>query len=238
MSDIIQPYDCLMLAVLVGCIFVGVWKGMAWQLAALASVVVSAAVAVKGCASVAPYFNVRDPWDRVLAMLVLYLVTAAAIWLLFRLVKRVIDRVELKEFDRQLGAVFGLLKGMVYCILITFFAVTLSESARQVILASRSGHFLARAIQRANPVLPDDVHRLLGAYIDELDAKLHAPPESQDAQNRAVPSLWQPATRIGTVPGGRPNRAWPPTAAGAGGVGQPAPAGTGLFDTLAPRRRP
>ncbi len=210
MSEFIQPYDCLMLAVLVGCILLGVWKGMAWQLAALASVVVSAAVALKGCASLAPYFNVHDPRDRVLAMLVLYIVTAAAIWLLFRLVKRIIDRVELKEFDRQLGAIFGLLKGIVYCILITFFAVTLSGSARHVILTSRSGHFLARAIHKAKPVLPEDVHRLLGTYIDELDAKLHAPPESLDRPAEALsPPSDLDRGPNGTVP--------PPTTRGAGG---------------------
>jgi membrane protein required for colicin V production len=232
MSEFIQPYDCLMLAVLVGCIFLGVWKGMAWQLAALASVFLSAAVALKGCASLAPYFNVHDPWDRVLAMLVLYLVTAAAIWLLFRLVKRVLDRVELKEFDRQLGAIFGLLKGTVYCILITFFAVTLSESARHVVLTSRSGHFLARAIHKANPLLPEDVHRLLGKYIDELDAKLRPVPEGTERPADSPPPM--------SAPGRGSNRAEPPlTTYGAGGVGQSAPAGSKpLFDTILHGRQP
>ena len=58
-------------------------------------------------------------------MLVLYLVTAAAIWIVFHLVSSIIDRVQLKEFDRQLGAIFGLAKGILYCVVITFFAVTL-----------------------------------------------------------------------------------------------------------------
>jgi membrane protein required for colicin V production len=204
---------------------------MAWQLAALASVIVSAAVALKGGASLAPYFHVHDPWDRVLAMLVLYVVTAAAIWFVFRLVKRVIDRVELKEFDRQLGAIFGLLKGIVYCILITFFAVTLSESARQVILVSRSGHFIARAIHKANPVLPADIHRLLGTYIDELDAKLHAPP---DASNRPADSV-PPTSNLDHGPNGAGSL---PTTRGAGGVGQTAPPARKFLDNLMHGRQP
>jgi hypothetical protein len=69
----------------------------------------------------------------------LYVATALAIWLLFRLVSGAIDRVKLKEFDRQLGVVFGLAKGILYCVIITFFAVTLSETARQTVLQSRSG---------------------------------------------------------------------------------------------------
>jgi membrane protein required for colicin V production len=188
MSEFIQPYDFLMLAVLVGSLLVGVWKGMAWQLAALASVFVSGAVAVGGCAAFAPYFSVHDPWDRVLAMLVLYVVTAAAIWILFRFVSKIIDRAQMKEFDRQLGAIFGFAKGVVYCILITFFAATLSESARQVVLESRSGDYLARAIRRAKPILPVDVHALLGKYIDELDERLHAPPSQPPKPVDALPS--------------------------------------------------
>ena len=170
-------YDFLMLAVVVGAMLFGAWKGMAWQIAALASVVVSAAVAVHSSAPLAPYFSSHEPWNRFLAMLVLYVATAAGIWLLFRLVAGIIDRVQLKEFDRQLGTFFGLAKGILYCVIITFFAVTLSETARQTVLQSRSGDLIARGIRDANPILPVDVRTWLGKYIDELDEKLHPAPQ-------------------------------------------------------------
>ncbi len=111
-------------------------------------------------------------------MAVLYVVTAGAIWILFRLVSNLIDRVKLKEFDRQLGATFGLAKGVLYCVVITFFAVTLSEPSRQVVLASRSGDLIARGIRNANPILPEDVRKYLGKYIDQLDKGLHTPPQN------------------------------------------------------------
>jgi membrane protein required for colicin V production len=165
-SEYLQPYDAIMLAVLAWCVGVGIWKGMAWQVAALTSVFASGAAAIALNGSVAPYltmhFNVLDPWNRIFAMLGIYVAVSLAIWLVFRLVKRVIDNVHLKEFDRQLGALFGLVKGAIYCIVITFFAVTLSESARGHILVSRSGHFIARTIREANPVLPDEVRAVLG----------------------------------------------------------------------------
>ena len=41
------PYDILMLVVLVACTLFGLWKGMAWQLASLASLIVSYIVALK-----------------------------------------------------------------------------------------------------------------------------------------------------------------------------------------------
>ena len=57
-----------------------------------------------------------------------------AIWLVFRLVSGLIDRVRLKEFDRQMGALFGAAKGVLLCVAITFFAVTLSTQARTAVL--------------------------------------------------------------------------------------------------------
>ena len=182
-------YDIFMLIVLVATTLWGVWKGMAWQVAALASVLVSAAVAVHCSPAVAPWIpwvSAQEPWNRYLAMLVLYLVTAAAIWIVFHQVSNIIDRVQLKDFDRQLGAVFGLAKGILYCVVITFFAVTLSEPARQKVLQSHSGDLIARGIRNANPGLPADVRTYLGKYIDEFDAKLHAPPTGEPQPQNAA----------------------------------------------------
>jgi membrane protein required for colicin V production len=173
----IQPYDIAMLVVLISMTLFGVWKGVAWQVAALASVILSGVVAVQGSASVAPYISADEPWNRCIAMLVLYVITAAAIWIVFRMVSNIIDRVKLKEFDRQLGAIFGFAKGVLYCLIITFFAVTLSEASRLWVLQSKSGDYIARGIQKANPILPEEVREWLGKYIDEMDERLHAPPE-------------------------------------------------------------
>ncbi len=202
----IEPYDIAMLAVLAGAVLFGVWKGMAWQVASLCSVLVSAAVAIHSSPVLAPWFGNQEPWNRFAAMAVLYVLTAAAIWILFRLVSGVIDRVKLKEFDRQLGAIFGLAKGVLYCVIITFFAVTLSETGRQAVLQSRSGDLIARGIRYANPILPEDIRTYLGKYIDEFDAKLHAPPQ-EAPKMPATPSVEpvaEPAPGAAGQPAPRP----------------------------------
>lgn len=178
-SLLIQSYDVLMLAVLILAALFGLWKGMAWQLASLASLVLSCLVALRCSGPLAPYISGRQPWNRFLAMLILYLATSLAIWLVFRLVAGIIDRVQLKEFDRQMGALFGLAKGVLLCLVITFFAVTLSENSRQSVLRSHSGKYIALFIQRAAPAMPKEVRDLLGRYIDELDQRLdpNTPPE-------------------------------------------------------------
>ncbi|HLA84026.1 MAG TPA: CvpA family protein, partial [Thermoguttaceae bacterium] len=111
---IMQIYDVIMLVVLVGTVLFGFFKGMAWQIASLASIALSAVVAVHFSPQLAPVISEQAPWNRYVAMLVLYLLTALVIWLVFRLVAGVIDRVKLKEFDRQVGALFGLAKGVLW----------------------------------------------------------------------------------------------------------------------------
>ncbi len=93
-------------------------------------------------ANLAPYIS-DAVWAKYVAMLILYVLTSLAVWLLFRLVAGVIDRVKLQEFDRQVGGLFGLAKGILLCLVITFFAVTLSESTRQAVLRTYSGRTIA-----------------------------------------------------------------------------------------------
>ena len=175
----IQGYDILMLVILILTTVFGAWKGMAWQIASIASLVVSCIVAMQFSGVLAPYISEHEPWNRFIAMLILFLVTSMAIWLLFRLVAGIIDHVRLKEFDRQMGALLGLAKGVLFCLVITFFAVTLSEGTRQSVLKSKSGYYIALLVQRATPAMPQEVREPLGEYIDEFERKLdpNTPPE-------------------------------------------------------------
>lgn len=187
MDTPIHPYDVLMLAVLVGATVLGAWKGMAWQVASLCSLLLSAAAAVHFSPALAPYLSKEQPWNRFLAMLVLYLASSLAIWVLFGLVSEVIQRVRLKEFDRQTGALFGAAKGALLCLVITFFAVTLSQPARQAVLRSRTGYYTTVLIHRAAPVLPQEIRNVLGKYIDELKQKLEPDQPGAFQSERAAP---------------------------------------------------
>jgi membrane protein required for colicin V production len=189
-----QPYDLLMLVVLVTTAVYGLWKGMAWQVTSLASLLASSFIAVRFGEPLAPYFSKQEPWNRFLAMLTLFLITSLLVWLAFRMVRGLIDRLRLQEFDRQIGALFGLAKGALCCIVITFFAVTLSEPARRAVLASRSGHYISVFLRDAKPILPEKVRSVLGGYIDELQKTLQTAPGNQP------PSGGQPADQKGPLP--------------------------------------
>lgn len=178
-----QIYDIVMIVILLGATAFGFVKGLAWQVASLASLVVSYLAAAAFSGTVAPMFGGEGPWSRVVAMLVIFVVVGAAIWFLFRLVAALIDRIKLQEFDRQLGAIVGAVKGGLLCLAVTFFLVTLSESARESILHTKTGYWAAWAMDQGHALMPTEVHDHLEPYIHSLDDALpdgsHHHPEDE-----------------------------------------------------------
>ncbi|RMF44201.1 MAG: CvpA family protein [Planctomycetota bacterium] len=194
-----QAYDLLMLIVLATATILGAIKGFAWQVASLASVVVSYIVAYRYRMQVAEYIDADPPWNQFLAMLVLYVGTSFVIWVGFRMISGLIDRVRLKEFDRHLGAVFGFFKGLVYCLLITMFAVSLlGPKQQEAICQSRSGYYISLALDRSAGIMPREIHDVVGPYLAKLDEKLDHRNHQHDATGGVIEPdgsqtpWWQP----------------------------------------------
>ena len=208
----IQPYDIFMLVVIGLATAFGIRKGMAWQLASLASLIVSAVVAVRFHPVLAPYVSSDPTWNRYIAMLILYLGTSLAIWIGFRLVAGIIDRVKLQGFDHQAGGVFGFAKGVLLCLVITFFAVTLSEWARQIVLKTYSGHYIAVLLEKGTPMLPEEVRSVLGTYIQQMEGKLapDGPPSPDLSPDSAIPDALQRRLAPNPSPGGNPGPLYRP----------------------------
>jgi len=114
--------------------------------------------------------SVEAPWNRLLAMLILYIGTALVIWVAFRLVSKTIDRMKLREFDRHAGAAFGLAKGALYCTLITLFAVTLlGPASGEKIMQSRSGYYISKLLAHSHAVLPSEVQEVIGPVLARFE---------------------------------------------------------------------
>lgn len=159
--------------VLTGLVF-GVWKGFAWQLAGIVSLVLGFIVAVPVSTTVAPLFGAKAPLNRFVAIAVLYGATSLGTYLVAWLYRKVLERWQLKEWDRHLGGVFGALKGWLIVLVLTFFAVTLSSQAREAVLRTHVGKYAAVTIDAIHVVFPKEVHQLLHPYIHSLDdAKPH-----------------------------------------------------------------
>jgi membrane protein required for colicin V production len=257
-----EPYDLVMLAVLAMAVLFGAMRGFAWQLASIASIGLSYFVAYRYREPFSQMIHADPPWNHFLAMLILFLTCSLLVWLAFRLVSSTIDRLKLKEFDRHVGAAFGLIKGALYCVLITFFVVTLAnEPWKQRVIQSRSGYYIARLLDKSEAVMPPELKQVVGPYLQQLDQQLRgaggAAVSDQSVQlyrtGASVPGAdgqagWQWAVS-GSSPGARlgagsdpygPSSPYPSIAAPQAGsptwrVGQQSPAG--WPSTNQPQRR-
>ena len=166
-------YDIAMLIVFAAAVLFGLWKGLAWQVASLAAVFVSYFVAMEFRGQLAPMIKAQEPWNTFAAMLILYLGTSLVIWLVYGYVRRTIEKAKLRTFDRQAGAILGAAKGAVLCMLVTLFSVSLlGDQARDAIVQSRSGGWIASAISRMDAIMPSEIHAYLDKYIHEFENRV------------------------------------------------------------------
>jgi membrane protein required for colicin V production len=165
-------YDVAVLAVLGYSVFRGARKGIVWQLAVIGSIILCFAFAQSFSVAMAPFFAVEPPLDRWLAMLVLYVVFSFLSFAVARKLRGWIEAAKFEEYDRHLGAVFGLVKGVMFCLVMTFFTVTLSgrfPGLREQVFDSYSGKAAAVAMDRLHPIMPAELHDVLAPYIHSLD---------------------------------------------------------------------
>ena len=207
-----QTYDMLMILVLVAATLFGFWKGMAWQIASLASLVLSCFVAFRFADQVAPMISDHAPWNKFVAMLAIYIATSFVIWTMFRLVSGLIDRVKLDSFDHQMGGLFGLAKGVLLCIAITFFAVgILPQAQKDSIIASQSGEYIVRFLDKADSIVPPEIHQVIHPYVERIERRLD--PNYQSPMGRDIQALWprseeEPSPQPSWPSQGSGNTAW------------------------------
>jgi membrane protein required for colicin V production len=169
-----QTYDLIMLVVLVAATAFGAWKGLAWQIASFCSITLSYVVALNFREPVANVLGAEPPWNTFVAMFLLFVGTSAVVWLVFGFVQDFIDKIKLRDFDRHTGAVLGFGKGVLFCIIITLFSVTLlSPVQKEHVIHSQSGYYIAYALDRSTAIVPGELHDVIGPYIDKLENHEH-----------------------------------------------------------------
>ncbi len=179
-------YDIVMLVVFAGAILFGFWKGLAWQIASVAAIFVSYLVSLNFRGVLSGLFKPEEPWSQFASMAILYLGTSLAIWIGFGFVRRSIEKFQLKEFDRQSGALLGAVKGALLCMIITMFATTLpGDTMRRAVIQSRSGNLIASSINRLSAVVPPELHKILDPYVKKLNDRLteSLPPQAPNQQS-------------------------------------------------------
>ena len=96
---------------------------------------------------------------------------------------------------------FGLAKGVLLCVIITLFVVTLaSETQRQSVFQSRSGYYIARLLDKADAVMPGELRQVIDPFVEKLEEGVVEPPRGEWSQRPAADAPgW-------TFPGNEPAR--------------------------------
>ncbi|MBD3673420.1 MAG: CvpA family protein [Planctomycetaceae bacterium] len=165
----VQIWDLLVVGVILFSVVRGAVKGLVWQLATIASIVLCFLFAGSISSALAPMIGLKEPLNRWVAMFLLYLVFSFAAFAVARSMKNLIEEAKFTEYDRHMGAVLGLLKGVGMALILTFFSVTLSEQARDHVMGTVSGRYAAVIMDRLHPVMPEELHAVLEPYIHQLD---------------------------------------------------------------------
>lgn len=168
-----QGYDILMLGVMAIAIMRGYSKGLAWQISSIASIAASYFVAYRFKDHVTPMIELADPWRGLVAMMILFVGTSLVIWFVFHNIRGAIEKAKLKDFDHQLGAIFGGVKGAAWCTVITIVALSfLTPGMSQQIVSSKSGGYIARLLANSKRIIPTEVQQVVQPYIQRAEDQL------------------------------------------------------------------
>lgn len=163
-------YDILVVCILLFFLARGASRGLVWQLAGILGILLCITFAGTASKVIGPHINLPQPTNQWAVMFITYLLASLVAFGFARTLNGWIEKMQMKEYNRHLGAVFGLLKGALLVLIMTFMIVTFSEKSRSSLKDSRSARIAARIIHQIEPLIPDKLNAAVGKYIQMFDA--------------------------------------------------------------------
>lgn len=156
--------DWFFIAVLLGSLALGAWRGLVYEVLSLLNWVAAFVLAQWLAPDVAPRLpmaGASTPMQYAAAFVLVFVVSVFAGGLLAKLIKHLFSSVGLQAVDRALGAVFGLIRGvlvlMVATVLICLTPIVNSVWWKESVGAG----FTLAALQGLKPVLPQEFGKYL-----------------------------------------------------------------------------
>jgi membrane protein required for colicin V production len=132
--------------------------------------------------------GVAPPLKQWIAMLVVYVGLCGVSFVAAGMLSSWMEKARVIDFDKHLGGVLGLIKGVIICMTGLFFAITMSEPMRLIVSKTYSGLATAHILnlsQHVIPMLPEHTVPTVQNVIDEFNRRLQ--PVGDDL-NGATPS--------------------------------------------------
>lgn len=156
--------DWVFLAVLVGSLLLGAWRGLVYEVMSVLGWIAAFVVAQWLAGDVAqklPMGNASETVRYAAAFAVVFIATVFAAGLLAWLTKKLVETVGLRPVDRTLGAAFGVLRGLILLLAVAV-VINLTPLRTSGWWQDGTGPALATAaLKGLKPALPADFARYL-----------------------------------------------------------------------------
>jgi uncharacterized membrane protein required for colicin V production len=160
-------YDAVMAGVVVAGMIWGAWRGVTWQLASIASLILGYIVSHQLSPQLAPRFGSDPVISRTLAMMAIYAAVSGGVFLIAWGFRAILRRMKFEAFDRHLGMLLGGMEGAILGTVVTFFVVSLAPQTRDPIYTSFSGKVVASVINTIGPSFKAEAGDALAPFVAE-----------------------------------------------------------------------
>ena len=129
-------YDAAMVGVIVAGMIWGLFRGIVWQIASIASLFLGYFGSHTISAQIVDYFPGEPVVARSLAMISGYVGISAGVFLMAWLVRASLKKMKFEAFDKHLGMLLGGVEGALLGIVVTLFVVSLAPNSSTDLLES------------------------------------------------------------------------------------------------------
>lgn len=156
--------DWILIGVLVASMLMGAWRGLVFEVLSLLGWVVSFFVAQWFAQDVAVWLPMGESAGALRYAAGFVIVFIAAVFscgLLTSLAKKLIEAIGLRPADRALGAIFGVLRGVVLLLAVAVVAGLTPVGSASWWQESQAAPVLAEVLKGLKPALPEEFSRHL-----------------------------------------------------------------------------
>jgi len=167
--------DLVALAILLYCAVKGASRGLLSQLSWVIALLLCFKFSGTLAPAIEPLISVAPPLKQWLAMLAVYVGLCGVSFVVAGMLSSWIAKAKIIDFDKHLGGILGFVKGVVICMTIMFFAITMSPQMRNVVSQTYSGYAAAIILHNSRhliPLLPENAVPTVRNVIDDFNKSL------------------------------------------------------------------
>ncbi|MBC7964391.1 MAG: CvpA family protein [Fuerstia sp.] len=167
--------DLVALAILLYCAVKGASRGLLSQLSWVIALLLCFKFSGTLAPAIEPMIGVAPPLKQWLAMLAVYVGLCGVSFVVAGMLSSWMAKAKIIDFDKHLGGILGFVKGVIICMTIMFFAITMSVPMREIVSQTYSGYAAAIILHNSRyliPLLPENAVPTVRNVIDNFNKSL------------------------------------------------------------------